>query len=148
MYNESTVEKFIVFKIADCFLALPMSDVLKVVNFPAVDRGGLRAMGIVQLGRHTIRLLDLHEQLNQKGLSHSPENQPFLVITRSSQGELLGISVEEPPNLMELPRESMRSLPQSDRHSDGVQLISHAAVISQKEVTTTILLVDLQRIRE
>lgn len=148
MHNELTVDKFIVFKIADCLVALPMSDVLKVVNCPPVDNGGLRAMGLVQLGRHTIRVLDLHQQLSPKELSPSSKNQPFLVISRSSQGELVGISVNEPPNLMELPRESMRCIPHSERKSGGLELISHAAVISQKEVTTTILLLDLKRVGE
>jgi chemotaxis signal transduction protein len=147
MHNESTViDKFIVFKIADCLLGLPMSDVLKVVNCPSVDNGGMKAMGLVQLGRHTIRVLDLHQQLGSKALPPSPKNQPFLVISRSLQGELVGISVDEPPNLMELPRESLRSIPHSERHSGGLGLVSHAAVISQKEVTTTILLLDLKRV--
>lgn len=147
MRNESTVvDKFIVFKIADCLLGLPMSDVLKVVACPPVDNGGMKAMGLVQLGRHTIRVLDLHQQLNSHELSPSSKNKPFLVISRSLQGELVGISVDEPPNLMELPRASLRSIPASERHSGGLELVSHAAVISQKEVTTTILLLDLKRV--
>lgn len=148
MHNESTVDKFIVFKIADCLLALPMSNAIKVVNCPPMNSGGLRAMGLVQLGRHTIRVLDLHQQLSLKGLPQSPENQAFLVITRGSQGELFGIPVNAPPNLMELPRESMRSIPQSERQSGALEMISHAAVISQAEVTTTIFLLDLKRVGE
>lgn len=149
MHNQSTVlDKFIVFKIADCLLALPMNDVLKVVNCPAADNEGLRVMGLVQLGRHTIRVLDLHQQLNQKELPSSSEKISFLVISRSPQGELLGIAVDEPPNLMELPKESLRKIPHSEHQSNGFDLISHAAVISQKEFTTTILLLDLQRVRE
>jgi purine-binding chemotaxis protein CheW len=146
MYNEPTVDKFIVFKIGDSLLALPMSDVLKVVNCPPVDSGGLRAMGLIQLGRHTIRVLDLHQQLSPKGLSSSAGKQPFLVIMRTPQEEIFGIAVDEPPNLMELPRERLRSLPQSERQSGALEMISHAAVISQEEVTTTILLLDLKRV--
>ncbi len=145
MYSNLIVEKFIVFKIADCLLALPMSDVLKVVNSPAMDNGGLRAMGLVQLGRYTIKVLDLYQQLNQKALPHTPRNQPFLVITRSHQGELFGIAVDEPPNLLELPTESWRSLPQSERQSGELAMISHAAVVSQGDVTLTIFLLDVNR---
>jgi purine-binding chemotaxis protein CheW len=148
MHNESTLDKFIVFKVSDCHLALPMSDVLKVVNCPPMNSGGLRAMGLVQLGPHTIRVLDLHQQLSPKEQPQVPANQPFLVITRSPQGELFGIAVEQPPNLMELPRESLRSIPQSERQSGAINLISHAAVISQKQVTTTIFLLDLKRVGE
>jgi purine-binding chemotaxis protein CheW len=148
MQNDPTIDKFIVFKIADCLLGLPMNNVLKVINSPALNNGGLSAMGLVQLGRHTIRVLDLYQQLNPKEPLPSPGNQPFLVITRSPQGELFGISVDEPPNLMELPRESLRSVPQSERQSGVRKLISHAAVISQKEATTTIFLLDLKHAGE
>ena len=148
MQNDPTVDKFIVFRIADCLLALPMNNVLKVINSPSVNSGGLKAMGLVQLGRHTIRVLDLYHELSPKQPLPSPGNQPFLVITRSPQGELLGLSVDEPPNLMELPRESLRSVPQSERQSGVSKLISHAAVISQKQATTTIFLLDLKRAGE
>lgn len=144
MQTDLSVDKFIVFKIADCLLALPMNNVLKVINSPPINSGGLKAMGLVQLGRHTIRILDLYHQLSPNEPLPSPGNPPFLVITRSPQGELFGISVDEPPNLMELPRESLRSVPQSERQSGVRKLISHAAVIPQKQATTTIFLLDLK----
>jgi purine-binding chemotaxis protein CheW len=68
------------------------------------------------------------------------------VITRNSKGELWGIAVDEPPNLLELPLEMMRSLPSSERHGKGIlDRVSHAAIISQEEVTTTIFLLDLNQ---
>ncbi len=137
--DDSKVGKFIVLKIADYLLALPINDVLKVVNCSAVADRGLRTLGVVQLGRHMIRILDLH-------LPELPDNQPFLVITRNSKGELWGIAVDEPPNLLELPLEMMRSLPSSDRHGKGIlDRVSHAAIISHEEVTTTIFLLDLNQ---
>jgi purine-binding chemotaxis protein CheW len=147
MHDESKAGKLIVFKIADYLLALPISDVLKVINCSAVENRGLRTMGVIQLGPHTIRILDLHlPQLNSGGLPQLPGNQPFLVITRTPQGELYAIAVDEPPNLMEIPLEMMRSLPPSHRQSSGLEMVSHAAVISQDEVTTTIFLLDVKRI--
>lgn len=148
MQNAPTLDKFIVFRIADCLLALPMNNVLKVINAPPSNSGGLRAMGLLQLGRHTIRVLDLYHQLSPNEPLPASGNSPFLVITRNPQGELFGISVDEPPNLMELPRESLRSVPPSERQSGFRKLISHAAVISQKQVTTTIFLLDLKRAGE
>lgn len=139
MHEDSKVGKFIVLKIADYLLALPISDVLKVVNCSAVADRGLRTLGVVQLGHHMIRILDLH-------LPELPDNQPFLVITRNLKGELWGIAVDEPPNLLELPLEMMRSLPSSDRQGKGIlEMVSHAASISQGEVTTTIFLLDLDQ---
>ena len=147
MHDESNVGKFIVFKITDYFLALPISDVLKVVNCPSVASRGLRTMGVVQLGQHMIRVLDLHEQPSTGGLPELVSKQSFLLITRDLQGELCGISVDEPPNLLELPLEMMRSLPKSDRHSQPLfEMVSHAAVVSQDEATTTIFLLDVKRL--
>lgn len=146
MYHESKVGKFIIFKIADFLLSLPINDVLKVVNSPSVVSRGLKTMGLVQLGHHTIRVLDLHQQLNSGGLSKSLDNPPFLVITRNREGELCGISVDQPPDLVELPLESIRSLPKSEPQSNALGIFSHVAVVSQKEVTTTIFLLDMKRV--
>lgn len=144
MQHESTTGKFIVFKSGDYFLALPINEVLKVVNYAAVENRELRTMGVVQLGKHTIKLLDWHRsQLSSGDLADS---QPFLVITRGVHGELCGIPVNEPPNLMELPLELMRNLPTSNSQSGVLEWVSHAAVLSQDGVTTTIFLLDLKRV--
>lgn len=146
MHHESKTGKFIVFKIADYLLALPISDVLKVVNCPPAANYELRTMGLVRLGQHTIRVLDFHQQLSSGGLPQLPGNPPFLVITRTPVGELYGISVDSPPDLVELPLEMMQSLPKSDRQSSALDIVSHAAVVSQEKVTGTIFLLDMKRV--
>jgi purine-binding chemotaxis protein CheW len=147
MYDDSKVDKFIVFKIADYHLALPMSDVIKVVNCSPLVSNGLQTMGVIQLGHHMIRVVDLHEQLSSGGSDQLPNDPPFLVIIRGSGGELCGIAVEKPPNLVELPLEIMRTLPKSDHYDKpALNLVSHAAVISQENVTTTIFLLDVKRV--
>ena len=147
MYDDSKVGKFIVFKIADYHLALPMSDVIKVVNCSPMVSSGLKTMGVIQLGHHMIRVLDLHEQLSSGGSDDLPNDPPFLVIIRGSGGELCGIPVEKPPNLVELPLEMMRSFPKSDQYDKpALNLVSHAAVVSQENVTTTIFLLDVKQV--
>ena len=164
MYQESNTGKFIVFKIADYFLALPIQDVLKVVNCPSEFRGDLRTMGLAKMGRHMIRVLDWHEDLARLGSAQSPQINPnapqlaptdglpespikqtFLVITRDYQGELCGIAVDEPPNLVELPLEIMQALPQSNHQSSVFKMISHAAVLSSGTLSTTIFILDVER---
>lgn len=144
-----TMDKFIVFKIAEYLLALPISEVLKVINCASIINKKLNIMGVVQLGTHTIQVLDLHEQLTGRQNLSNRDNllnhQSFLVITRTSQGELCGILVDEPPNLLEIASEMMRSLPHSSSHNSALKFVSHAAVITQEEVTTTIFLLDLER---
>jgi purine-binding chemotaxis protein CheW len=147
MYDDSKVGKFIVFKIADYHLALPMSDVIKVVNCSPMVSNGLQKMGVIQLGHHMIRVVDLHEQLSSGGSDDLPNDPPFLVIIRGSGGELCGIPVEKPPNLVELPLEMMRSFPKSDQYDKpALNLVSHAAVVSQENVTMTIFLLDVKQV--
>jgi purine-binding chemotaxis protein CheW len=104
-------------------------------------------MGVVQLGRQMIRILDWHEELTSGNLVQSLDNYPFLVITQGREGELCGISVDEPPNLVELPLTMLRNLPNSEHHSNrALTMASHVAVISQEQVTTTIFMLDVKRI--
>ncbi|NEP63514.1 MAG: chemotaxis protein CheW [Symploca sp. SIO2G7] len=164
MYDKSNVGKFIVFKIADYFLALPIQDVLKVLNCPSEVRGDLRTMGLVQMGRHLIRVWDWHQELAHLSSPQSPPinsnvsqlvptgvlpkppvKQTFLVITRDYQGELCGIAVDEPPNLVELPLELMQILPQSQHHSSVFEMVSHVAVLSSEALATTIFILDVER---
>jgi chemotaxis signal transduction protein len=150
MHHNSQVSKFIVFKVADYLLSLPLSHVLKVINYSSVAAQAgiplLRTMGIVQLGKHTIRVLNLHQHLSLDGLPQIPLKQPFLLIAQIAKEELCGIWLEEPPNLLELDNETLRIIPKSKRQSGNLEIISHAAVLSENNVTTTIFLLDLQRI--
>ena len=146
MHDDSIASKFIVFKIAEYHLALPISVVLKVLNCAAAG-SEFTTMGILQLGRHTIRVVDLQERLHSGNSGEKPRNSPFLVISRTPGGELCGIPVEEPPNLVELPLETIQTLPKADRYSKpALNLVSHVAVLSQEKVTTTIFLLDLQQV--
>jgi chemotaxis signal transduction protein len=144
MQDRSKAEKFITFNVADYCLALPIAEVLQVVKFPASEHPELSRMGLVQLGRHTIRMLDLHQQLRLDPRQSSP--LPFLLITHSPVRELSAIPVGEPPSLIEFPLESMQPLPQSNQQSGMLAIASHVAVISQEGVTKTIFLVDINRI--
>jgi purine-binding chemotaxis protein CheW len=145
MQDEIKVDKFIVFKIADYLLGLPIGNVLKVVNCPYTENNRLRTLGVVQLGHHMIRVLDFYQPLSPSDLPQLLNELSFLVITRDAEGELCGILVDEPPNLVELPPEMIRSLPKSDRHFSMFKMVSHAAFISHKEATTTIFLLDIKQ---
>jgi purine-binding chemotaxis protein CheW len=149
MHNESQIGKFIVFKIAGYLLALPISDVLKVVNFSPANSKKLTTMGLVQIGKYMIKVLDLHQQLSLDTLHHWVDNPSFMVVTHDSQGELYGISVDEPPDIVELPLLTIRSLPKSTSHSKPIiEMVSHVAVLPEKEDIKTIFLLDLKQIAE
>ncbi|NJM73901.1 MAG: chemotaxis protein CheW [Scytonema sp. RU_4_4] len=148
-HDESQLNKFIVFTIADYLLALPMSDVVKVVNVSPADSKRLPKIGLLQIGKYIIKILDLHQHSSLDALPDSSDHPSFLVVTHDSQRELYGILVNEPPDIVELPPEAMRSLPKSSHHSNPMtEMVSHVAVLSQQEVIKTIFLLDLKRITE
>lgn len=66
MNNSTETGKFIVFKIADYLLALPIANVLKVINYPPKNNRDLNTAGLVQIGSHAIALLDLHQLLGDR----------------------------------------------------------------------------------
>lgn len=143
MSNELKTEKFIVFTIGDYDLALPIEQVLQVMNCPSMPTE-VSKTGLVQVGRRWIRLLNLYERLNLQDWIHAAKPQSFLVITHDFSGEFCAISVLEPPTLIELPTGAMQALPQSNPHHKILEIASHAAV-SQDEISATIFLLDLKR---
>lgn len=145
MQDESGTGKFIVFKITYYLLALPISDVLKVISYSAVENRGLKTMGVVQVGRHTIKVLDWHQQLCSDDLPPLPVNHPFLVITRGSQGDLCGILVDEPPDLVELPLQLLQTLTPSNHQGGVFEMVSDVAILSQEGIRRTIFLLDMKR---
>ncbi|NJP08750.1 MAG: chemotaxis protein CheW [Leptolyngbyaceae cyanobacterium RU_5_1] len=146
MYNESNTEPFIAFRIANYLFALPIKDVLQVVNCPPQTSHELNQVGLIQLGYHMIKVVDLHQQCTSGDFSQVPGSQPFLVITQDLQGTFCGILIYEPPDLIEVSPETLRSLPQSERQFGVLKIATHAAVLSWKEVTTTIFLLDMQQV--
>lgn len=146
MNNKAESGKFIVFTIAEYFLALPIFSVLKVVNYPLQGNDNLRAAGLVQIGQHTLVLLDLHQKLATSYAPPLTRNSPFLVVTQVVQGELCAIPVDEPPNLVELPKDTIQTLPKSYHQNGLLDLVSHVAVFSHEEETFTIFLLDMNRV--
>ncbi len=148
--NELKPEKWLVFTVAEYSLALPIAQVLQVVNNPSVTRELLNKIGLVQIGRHVIRLLDLHRQIAVENES-VPETRPFLIITRDLSGSLCAIPVSEPPTLIEVAPEMMQLLPQSHPRSRMAKIASHAATIDDAEATVqagvagTVFLLDIKQ---
>lgn len=145
MPDEASLEKIIVFQIAGYLFGLSITDVLKVVSCSLTDNRNLKTMGIIQLGQYMVKVLDFHPSLSLGASTELPSEPSFLVITRDGEGELCGILVDEPPNLMELSPESLRSVPPSHHQSSLFQRVSHAAVVSEQKGTITILVLDMKR---
>jgi len=149
MSDDALISKFIIFTITNYWLALPINQVIKIVNFDNKSNNELTKFGLVQLGRHTIKILDLrwHNLEISGNLPTVIPQQPFLLIIRDLQRELCGIVVDETPDLLELPHAIIKVVPQSNRPSNGILgMVSHVAVVSGENLTRTIFILDLNRV--
>ena len=148
--NTSETEKFITFEVAGYWFVLPITAILKIVNCPPPSQGGTIGIGLVQLGSHTIRLLNLHRELSYGAKtvteSVSDNRAPFLVVVRDPQKELWGIPLHEPPDLVELPLTMFKPVSLETPFDHKTNWISHMAIASTQNSDRTLLLLDVHAI--
>lgn len=142
------IERFITFKVADHWFALPMDSVLKVVNCPPSDQGGLITLCMVKLGSHTIQLLDLRKIFGLGAEMTPPSQASFLLVLRSTQKTLWGIALDTPPDLLELPPTAFQSVSADDHVVSRRPWISHIAVVFEQEGSRTLSLLNLKAVLE
>lgn len=145
MHDDSELEKLVVFAIANYYLALPIDQVLRVINYPLDASKSLEKMGLIQCGRYTIRVVDLFQQF-QLEASYSTQSFPFLMLIRGLNQELCGIPVCTPPDVIEISLKALQPLEWSLSTSSLLEAVSHTAVIKQENETRSILLIDLHRV--
>ena len=146
--EESSSLKAISFAIAGYRLALPMEAVLRVVNCPVELRDLPSPLELVHLGSHAIAVLNLHPHLALKQINSTLGGQQFLVVTRSSQNEYCAIRVDTPPDLVELPLNMIRKLPEPYRNGHPLNIAGRVAVLPQGKATRAIFLLDMQRVMD
>ncbi|MBD1865864.1 chemotaxis protein CheW [Leptolyngbya sp. FACHB-541] len=144
MHDDSKLEKLIVFAIANYDLALPIDQVLRVINYPLDTSKSLEKIGLIQCGRHTIRAVNLSQQLQLE----TPDAQPlpFLMLVRGIDQELCGIPVSAPPDVIEISIEALQPLEWTSTTSPLLKVVSHTAVVKQTDETLSILLLDLYQV--
>ncbi|MEL7313453.1 MAG: chemotaxis protein CheW [Cyanobacteria bacterium J06559_3] len=147
--QDSDTQKYIAFPVADRSLALPLRSVLRVLRHePDNHDEALNTLGLLQIGRHTIRVLNLHQWLTPTFAPQDAAPAPFLIVARSAEWEPFGVWADGLPDLVELPPDMLRSLPSSARAASGfLDLISHTAVIPQTDGSSqTLLLLDIPKV--
>lgn len=145
--QDSEKQKFIAFPVADHSVALPLGSVLRVLRHsPENNDDELSRMGLLQIGRHVIRALNLNQWLTSVPSAPASGSQPYVIIVRSPQQEPFGIWADGLPDLVELSPDVLRSLPPSvNASSNFLELISHTAVIPHAEGNQTIFLLNIAR---
>lgn len=125
--------RVIAFAIGRIQLALPISVVLKVLSCPTVTPSAQAGLGLIDLGDQTITVISLFHRLcpQEEGLTLQ---RRFVILTQTQLGEICGLLVDVPPNLMEIPLDRVRPLPSSYRQSDPLgRVSSHVAVLPQDD---------------
>lgn len=144
--SKSKIGKFVTFKIADYWFALPMTAVLKIVNCPPPDQGGIVPMGVVQLSSHTIQLLDLYRTFSLGPNAISSNSASFLLVLRSAHSKLWGIALHTPPDLIQLPLTAFKSVSLDKRFAPQPSWISHIAIIADHDFKQTLLFLNLKTV--
>ena len=142
--NNSSV-KLLVFEIGKLTLALPILQVQKVVKQSEVQGSGLSYVNLAHLNDGEIAVVDLHQKLFGVSLNAAEVGEYFM-ITKEVKGEPLGITVAKPPSLIDQPLTQIRLLPNSYRRADTLEIASHVTVVSEDERSTTIFILDLEKL--
>lgn len=144
--NSPTLAKFIVFSIATYRFGLPVEQVLRVIRRPAITNNQLSQIGLIQIDRYVIKILDLHQSFQADAIDFLPQDRSLLVITHNFQGQLYGIPVCTPPDLVTFSSDLVQSLPEPNSHSSLPERLSYAVSTFQSTAALPIFLLDLQRV--
>ena len=145
--NSNSLLKLLVFDLGKLTLALPVEQVQKVIKHSAVHGSGLSYVNLIHLEEQEVAVIDLHRKLFKVSQPEIKENKGYFIITKSVIGEPLGIMIAQTPSLIDVPLELVRTLPNSYRSADTLEIASHVAVIPQSEnKSLTIFILDLKQL--
>ncbi|NEO14860.1 MULTISPECIES: hypothetical protein [unclassified Moorena] len=164
--------RVIVFKIAKYWLALPMTVVLNVRDFPTNIRESNRDNKLIHLDNRTLTLLPLKPILVKPSKAKLSLDQSldktaavtkypidlssvgdFLIIVKTPRGEACAIPVDRLPTMIDLPLSTIRKLPDSYSQSYLLGMANYVAVSQwpkghatrTEAEKLTIFLLDLER---
>lgn len=143
---QSELKKYITFQIASYWYVIPTSAVLKILHCPPVTEGKVIDLGIIQLGPHTIRLIDIN-QIFEHNKEHTISKEPlFLLVFRYQENTFFGITLSAPPDLIDLTPNILKSVSLQNRFNFHNPWISHVGVTTIEDDNRTLLELDLERI--
>lgn len=145
--NSNSLLKLVVFDMGKLILALPVEQVKKVIKHSVIHGSGLSYVNLIHLGQEEVAVIDLHRKLFRVSQPEIKEKKGYFIITKSVIGEPLGIMVAQTPSLIDVPLDRVRTLPNSYRSADTLEIASHVAVIpSSEHKSLTIFILDLKRL--
>ncbi|AFY77713.1 chemotaxis signal transduction protein [Pleurocapsa sp. PCC 7327] len=138
--------KLLTFSVGKLNVALPVDLVKKVVNYTPIYGSGLSHLGVARIDDREITVVDLHKRLFNASQLIPSGSRGYLIIARNSVGESFGILVGQAPSLHDVPISQIRALPASYRRADTLEIASHVTVISHKEESLTVFILEVDRI--
>jgi len=144
--NNNALLKLLIFEVGKLILALSIQQVQKVVRNNPVYGSGLSYVNLTHLGDQEVTVIDLHQKLFKVSQTET-SGTGYFIISKNVTGEPLGIAVAQTPTVIDVPLAQIRTLPESYRRADTLEIASHVAVIPQENNTSlTIFILDLERL--
>lgn len=139
------VLKLLVFSVGSLNAAIRVEFVQKVVNKVTVYSSEFGYLGVANVGDEEITVIDLHERFFKSNQNRNSSLNGYLAIVKNNLQEKFGIWVVHTPVLMEVPLSQVRTLPESYRRANTLEIASHVAVIPQETASMTLFLLDPDR---
>lgn len=132
--NQQNTTKAIVFRVLDYYFALPLEAIIKIIPCPAITSPIKEGLGLVEWDRQTITVVDLADKLQLERRSEDRSVQHCLILTQTTSAELCGFLTQESPMLMDIPWDSIRSVPLSYRQVAELSVIKQMAILSSSNI--------------
>jgi purine-binding chemotaxis protein CheW len=141
--SNTNLIKLLVFPIGSLNVALSIDQVQKVINYSTVMGSGLNHYGLVNIGNEEVTVIDLHQKLFKAPQTFNAEDKKYLLLAENSINETFAILIKNSPELYDVQTNIIRTLPESYRRADTLQIASHVFIIDQNEPTEkTVFILD------
>ena len=133
--NQDTV-RAIAFPVLDLWFALPIESILKIIPCPPINSPIKDSLGIVEWSGQTVTVIDLTQKVKTEYLpttNNQEKAHRSLILIQTNSAELCGFVSEEYPSLIDIPLNTIRSIPSSYRQVSELGVISQMAILPQQE---------------
>jgi chemotaxis signal transduction protein len=110
--------------------ALPLEAVNKIIICPPLTSRITKGIGTIELDSQMLTIVDLSYKFNLECL---PEFYRFLILFKLDNGESCGIPVSQSPLTLDIPFDTVRTIPQSFRQANDLDFATHMAIVPNLE---------------
>ena len=123
----------IVFRVLNYYFALPLEAIIKIITCPAITSPIRNGLGLIEWDRQTITVVDLADklQIDRTEFTANETSHRFLILTQTTSAQLCGFLIEQSPIMMNIPWDSIRSVPLSYRQVADLSVIKQMAIVPQ-----------------